>query len=86
MGSTTSTISLVGISAIVPSIGVPLLVARILHHDTGKVIDGGVDAVTREAVALGRAGVRKAAVATRSLLTDTPPVELAGADGFSLGL
>jgi hypothetical protein len=68
MGSTTSVIKLVGISAIAPGTGVGLLVARAFHPDTGKVIDAGVEAGSRQAASLSRTAIRQGGRASGRVL------------------
>ena len=68
MGSTSSVIKLVGISAIVPAlapVGMGLVVAGALHPDTRAAIDAGVDAGSRHTAALTRTAARQVGRAYR---------------------
>ncbi|HEX4214957.1 MAG TPA: hypothetical protein VIA06_16680 [Candidatus Dormibacteraeota bacterium] len=62
MGTTSTVIKLVGISAIVPAlapVGMGLVVAGALHRDTRAAIDAGVETGSRYTAAMARTVVRQ---------------------------
>lgn len=73
MGTTSTVVKLVGISAIVPGlapIGMGLVVAGAFHPDSRRAIDGGVETGSRHLAALGRTAARQAG---RAYLLATAP-------------